>query len=91
MYLNSAGIIILIIYQVSIRNRLAKLNLHLDENNVTPWDFALLARNLPKDLTRQELKEKFEHQFKHDNVKVQHINYCFDIQEMLQLTKDLKI
>ncbi len=61
MYLNAAGIIILIFYQLSIRNRLAKLNLQLDENNVTPWDFALLARNLPKDLTRQELRDKFEH------------------------------
>jgi hypothetical protein len=63
IYLNSAGIIYLLIHSIWLRKYLIEFNKELDEDVISPSDFTILARNLPKSLTPEQLKVKFEKQF----------------------------
>jgi hypothetical protein len=51
MYLNSAGIIYILIHSIYQRRMLVSLNIELDKDHTSPSDFAILARNLPKNIT----------------------------------------
>jgi hypothetical protein len=52
MYLNMIGIVYLLIHTICMRKSLVKMALELDNKEVTPSDFALLVRNIPKDMNK---------------------------------------
>lgn len=85
MYFNMLGIIILLIHSICLRKQLVKMAHSLDERQVSPSDFALLVRNIPKDMTKEKLKELVESRFSTGTVKVAYINLCYDIQDMVKL------
>ena len=63
------------------------MQIRLDINKDTPSDYALLVRNIPLDMTKEVLKEKFEQIFSDFNVKVFEVNYCFDVKDIVKLNK----
>ena len=51
LYLNAAGILYLLIHSIYVRRMLVAYNQELDEDAVSPSDFTIIARHLPKNLT----------------------------------------
>jgi hypothetical protein len=84
---NMAGIFCLILYSIWISKILLEMQIRLDINKDTPSDYALLVRNIPLDMTKEVLKEKFEQIFSDFNVKVFEVNYCFDVKDIVKLNK----
>ena len=64
-----------------------EMQIDLDQEKNTPSDYALLVRNIPLTMTQEELKINFETMFNKFNVKVQEVNYCYEIDEMVSLNK----
>mmetsp|Transcript_22773 Transcript_22773/g.21978 ORF Transcript_22773/g.21978 Transcript_22773/m.21978 type:complete len:90 (-) Transcript_22773:1926-2195(-) len=85
MYLNLAGVAILLIYSIAQRRRLRALQLELDDKLWTPSDFALMAHGIPKTMKEEELKQQIEEEFSKGDisVKILYINYCYDIRKMI--------
>jgi len=89
MYLNMLGIGYLLIHTIFMRKNLVKMAAELDHKEVTPSDFALLVRNIPKDMTKEKLKELLEDRFSRGAVKVSYINLCYDITDMVKLNTNI--
>lgn len=89
-YLNCAGIIYLLLHSIYIRRFLAKEAATLDENNFTPADYAVIARDLPKNMTKAQLKQKIESYNIDLEIKVVYINFCYKLTEMIKGTAELK-
>jgi hypothetical protein len=85
MYFNMLGIGYLLIHTIFMRKSLVKMASDLDHKEVTPSDFALLVRNIPKDMTKEKLIELLETRFVKGQVKVSYINMCYDITDMVKL------
>jgi hypothetical protein len=61
----------------------------LDENEVSPSDYALLVRHVPLDWPKEKLEGVLEDHFKLYGLNVNYVNYCFDITEMVKLNKKM--
>lgn len=61
----------------------------LDENEVSPSDYALLVRYVPLDWPKEKLEGVLEDHFKLYGLNVNYVNYCFDITEMVKLNKKM--
>lgn len=55
VYFNMAGIVYLLVHSIILRRALVAMNVHIDNNEVSPSDFALLVRNIPLTTTKQDL------------------------------------
>jgi len=82
-----AGIFCLILYSIRIRKLLLEMQIDLDVNKDTPSDYALLVRNIPLTMTQDELENKLESIFKVFGVKVYEVNFCYKVDEMIELNK----
>lgn len=51
IYLNAAGIIYIFLHSIYLRRMLVSFNEELDKDVISPSDFTLVGRNLPKNLT----------------------------------------
>jgi len=51
VYLNTAGIVLLVLYSIFARGKLVSFNKELDEAIISPSDFTVMVRNLPKDVS----------------------------------------
>mmetsp|Transcript_27338 Transcript_27338/g.26393 ORF Transcript_27338/g.26393 Transcript_27338/m.26393 type:complete len:113 (+) Transcript_27338:479-817(+) len=56
VWLNVIGIIILLLYSVIIRSRLISISQSLDNDYISPADFAIFVRNLSPTMTKDKLK-----------------------------------
>ncbi len=90
LYLNSVGIIVLLIFSIAVRRKLIRINNDLDESQLTPSDYSVIARNLPLDLDPKDLKEKLQEELGHHDVKIVYVNPTYKIEEMVNLTAKLK-
>jgi len=90
MYMNIFGVVFLTLFSVYLRRKLSAMAEILDENEVTPSDFALLVRHLPGDWTKEKLQGVIEDHFKQLNVKVNYINFCYEIAEMIELNEKME-
>jgi hypothetical protein len=90
VYLNIIGVVYMLIHSIFLRRTLVRMSIELDKKTVTPSDFAVVVRNIPNTITEVELKAQIESNFKKMEVKVQYINYCHDITEVIQLDQRLK-
>ena len=86
IYLNCAAIIYLLIHSIFLRRSLVKLNLDLDKGQITASDFAILGRNLPKNITQEVFKQRFESRFKGKGVKIEYVNYTYKIDKFIEAT-----
>jgi len=60
----------------------------MDEEQITPSDFAVLTSNIPRDKTEDELKEYLQSQHSAQNVK--EVIYCYDIDKVISLIREKK-
>eukprot|EP00347_Sterkiella_histriomuscorum_P022863 403336874 len=89
VYLNAAGIVYLLIHSIWLRKMLIQTNNDLDQDVVSPSDFTIVAKHLPKNLTPDQFKEKFEKQFSKYGIKVAYVNYAYNIEKMYACNKEL--
>lgn len=87
--LNIAGIAILLISSIFIRRHLEKMNIHLDKDKVSPSDYGLVVRNIPRNMKKEDLQKEIEKRYEAFAPKVVYINYCYDIKEMVELNEKL--
>lgn len=81
MYLNLFCILFFLIYSIKIRANLVQMKWEIDKDMITASDFAVLAYNLPDDLTESELKALVEKDFR---VNVAYINYTYDVEDFVK-------
>ena len=70
--LNLGFIVILAVSATVYRNIQFRIIKRIDENNITPSDYTVMASNLPKDKTKEEIEEYLYSHF--DNIKIESIN-----------------
>jgi hypothetical protein len=87
IYLNMAGVLIVLIYSIFLRRSLVKMHLTLDQDKVTPSDYGLLVKNVPASLSREELTKKLEERYSYAGAKISYVNYCYDVEEMVALNE----
>jgi hypothetical protein len=79
VYLNAAGVLIILLFNIYLKARLYSLNKELDDDSVSPSDFTLMASGLSIGMPQNDLKDKIEAAFKKEEVKVAYINYAYNI------------
>ena len=55
--------------------------------NVTPSDFALMVKGIPKDKTLKQVAEWFRGVY--PNLEVIYVNFCYNLEELLSEEKNL--
>jgi hypothetical protein len=89
MSVNIIGVVFITIYSVYVRRKLQKMASVLDENEVSPSDYALLVRHIPLEWSKEKLEGVLEEHFKLYGLNVNYVNFCFDITEMVKLNKKM--
>jgi hypothetical protein len=56
VYLNILGVIYMLIHSIYLRRLLVSMSIDVDRQEISPSDFAILVRNLPKDVSKEKLK-----------------------------------
>ncbi len=57
------GVVYLLIHSICMRRTLVQMALKLDEKEVSPSDFALVVRNVPKDMNKDQLIKLVEDRY----------------------------
>lgn len=57
VYLNILGVVYMLIHSIFLRRQLVIMSINLDRSEISPSDYAILVRNLPKDVSKEKLKE----------------------------------
>jgi hypothetical protein len=89
MSVNIIGVVFITIYSVYVRRKLQKMASVLDENEVSPSDYALLVRHIPLEWSKEKLEGVLEEHFKLYGLNVNYVNFCYDITEMVKLNKKM--
>lgn len=66
----------------------------MDEENITPSDYALYVRGIPVDVSEDEIKTSFESQWESDKIEVHSVDRIYDCGEIISKERklmDLKI
>jgi len=87
VYLNIVGALYTLFHSIVLRRLLVRMTIDLDKKEVSPSDFAIVVRNLPKGVTKDDLKSQIEAKF--TNVIVSYVNLCYDITTMIELNKKI--
>lgn len=56
VFLNIIGVIYMLLHSIYLRRLLVGMSIELDKKETSPSDFAILVRNLPKDVSKEQLK-----------------------------------
>lgn len=48
-----------------------------------------MVKNVPLNMSKEELAKKIEEKYFYQNLKVVYVNYCFNIEEMVELNKKI--
>jgi hypothetical protein len=87
VYLNIIGVLYMLFHSVRLRQLLVGMSIELDRKEISPSDYAILIRNLPKDVSKEKLKEQVEKKF--PEAKVAYVNLCYDITQMVEFNKKI--
>ena len=90
VYFNMLGIVYLLLHSIILRRSLVSLHLQIDRKEVSPSDYALLVRNIPLTTNKEELIKLVEARFMHFKLKVQYVNFCYNIEQMVKLNTQIK-
>jgi hypothetical protein len=55
VYFNIVGVVYLLSHSLYLRKLLVGMSQELDKNEISPSDFAVVVRNIPKDITKEAL------------------------------------
>jgi len=59
----------------------------IDEKNLTPSDYGVMATNLPLNKTQEEVEEWLKTFF--SDLEIVYVNYCYDIKDIVALVRRL--
>lgn len=79
--LNTIVIVIIFILNILYKQVQIRIVKKVDEINISPGDFTVMVSNIPKDKTRDELKDWL---IKHEEGTICDINLCYDIKEPIE-------
>lgn len=88
VYFNILGVLYVLLHSLFLRGLLVRLGVKIDEAETSPSDFALLVKGVPRDATKDTLKQEMESQF--PDIKVVNVNLCYDITQMTELDTNIK-
>jgi hypothetical protein len=57
VYLNIIGVLYMLFHSITLRKLLVGMSIDLDRKEISPSDYAILVRNLPKDVSKEKLKD----------------------------------
>lgn len=57
VYFNMAGILYLLLHSIFLRRSLVRMHCELDRKEVSPSDYAVLVRGIPREMTKKTLTE----------------------------------
>ena len=80
----------MLIHSIFLRRLLVGMSIDLDKKEVSPSDFAVVVRNLPKNMSKESLKAIITQRFAKQNVEVVYVNLCYNIREMVRYDKIIK-
>ncbi|CAI2383775.1 unnamed protein product [Moneuplotes crassus] len=80
-----ATIILIYISAVLLKNHQSRVIKKIDENNITPGDFAIMLSNVPKDKTEVEIKIWIKSLLK--EVEIENISIAYDIKQLVSKIK----
>ena len=63
VYLNILGVVYMLFHSIFLRRLLVGLSLEIDKKETSPSDFAIVVRNIPKNVTKDSLKVQIEKMF----------------------------
>lgn len=79
--LNSLMIFLFYISFLLLRNHQSRVIKKVDEDNLTPGDFAIMVSNIPKEKTEKDLKAWLQtHLY---NAEIMNINFAYDIRSVI--------
>jgi len=85
--LNLLFICILIFSSIILRLVQNKMIKDIDERNLTPSDFGVMATNLPLNKSKEEVEQWIKSHF--ESFEIVYINYCYDIKEIVKVIRKL--
>jgi len=59
-YLNIVGVLYVLIHSIILRRILVRMSIELDKKEVSPSDFAIVVRNIPSTMNKDQLKAELE-------------------------------
>lgn len=63
VYLNILGVVYMLFHSIFLRRLLVGLSHEIDKKEISPSDFAIVVRNIPKGYTKDSLKVQIEKNF----------------------------
>lgn len=91
--LNVITIGLIIIGSIILRKLQNKVINDIDEKNLTPADFGVMATNLPLNKTQEEVKEWLKETFKTrgdaEELDVVYVNYSYNIKDIVIIVRKL--
>lgn len=67
---------------------MAKRSLELDANDDTLGDYSVIVRDIPLDMSKDQLKTSIEDKHSSFKVKVAYINYIYNIEELVECDQE---
>jgi hypothetical protein len=86
MYVNLFGIMYLLLQAILISKNLGGQHFELDSETVTPSDFAVIVRDIPKDITKEVLKKQL---IEEQKMQVEEINFIYDVRDLRKINDQL--
>jgi len=65
-YLNILGIIYVLIHSICLRKMLNNMTTELDNADISPKDYGILVKKIPKTTTSDDLKKMIENEFNNE-------------------------
>lgn len=88
VFLQILGVVYMLAHSIYLRKLLVGLSLELDKKEISPSDFAVVVRNIPRTMGRDGLKQEIEKLV--PGSKVQYVNLCYNIDKIVELDKKIK-
>ena len=83
MILNIITMFVVLLVTVRFRKEMLTIEGRIDQQNLTPNDFAIMVKNIPQNKTPDELKEHFLSIL--PELEIQYVSYTYKITEMMEI------
>jgi hypothetical protein len=85
--LHTGFIGILFISSIIYRNIQLRVIKRLDDRNITPSDYTVMATNLPLDKNKEQIKAFLKSHF--EDIEIESITLCYDIKDIIASLRKL--
>ena len=81
--LNSCFLLVLMFMSLILRIQQDNIIRSVDDKQITPSDFTIMAYNIPQNMSSEDFKRWLEDH--HWSSEIKSLSYCYDIREMISL------